>query len=80
MKTPNYIYVPVAHLGPEDGDTLCPIWWRKDKSSEHEEVVGSIKYVRNDAILGSLLGFMREKKDEQVATIVGEILERFKAL
>jgi hypothetical protein len=42
--------------------------------------MGSIKYVRNDAILGSLLGFMREKKDEQVAAIVGEILERFKAL
>lgn len=50
MKTPDKIFVPVVYLGPEEGYCPSPIWWKKDKSHEHEEVIGSIIYIRKDLV------------------------------
>ena len=51
MNAPDKIYVPIVNLGIEEGATPSPIWWRKDKRHEHEEVVGSVIYIRKDALL-----------------------------
>lgn len=50
-KAPDKIYVPIVNLGIEDGEHPAPLWWNKDKKSEHPDVVGTIAYIRKDALL-----------------------------
>ena len=51
MNAPDKIYVPIVNLGIEEGEHPAPIWWNKDKKSEHPDVVGTIAYIRKDALL-----------------------------
>lgn len=51
MKAPDKIYVPMVNLGIEDGEHPAPLWWNKDKKSEHPDVAGTIEYIRKDALL-----------------------------
>lgn len=51
MKAQDKIYVPIVNLGIEDGEHPAPLWWNKDKKSEHSDVVGTIEYIRKEAIL-----------------------------
>lgn len=50
-KAPDKIYVPIVNLGIEEGEHPAPLWWNKDKKSEHSDVVGTIAYIRKDALL-----------------------------
>ena len=45
------IYVPMVNLGIEEGEHPAPLWWNKDKKSEHPDVVGTIEYIRKDSLL-----------------------------
>lgn len=76
MNIPDKIYL-YEHLTRRSGSRLCEYWQDCKYNSEN---VRSIEFVRKDAILGRLLGFMREKKDKEAATIVGEIIEIIKTL
>lgn len=60
MQAPDKIYVPIVNLGIEEGEHPAPLWWNKDKKSEHPDVVGTIEYIRKDA----LLGWAKEQKKE----------------
>ena len=51
MKAPDKIYVPIVNLGIEEGEHPAPLWWNKDKKSEHPDVVGTIAYIRKDSLL-----------------------------
>jgi len=51
MKAPDKIYVPIVNLGVEDGKCLSPIWWKRDKTNEHPEVVGTAEFIRKDALV-----------------------------
>lgn len=50
-KAPDKIYVPIVNLGIEEGEHPAPLWWNKDKKSEHPDVVGTIGYIRKDTLL-----------------------------
>lgn len=51
MKAPDKIYLPIVNMGVEDGECTAPIWWNKDKTAEHSEVVKAIEYIRKDLLL-----------------------------
>lgn len=50
MKAPNIIFVPMVNLGIEDGEHPAPLWWNKDKKSQHSDVVGTIEYIRKEVV------------------------------
>lgn len=51
MKAPDKIYLPIVNLGVEDGECTAPVWWNKDKTAEHSDVVKAIEYIRKDFLL-----------------------------
>lgn len=80
MEAPDKIFVPVVYLGPEDGDCPSPIWWEKYKSHEHEEVIGSITYIRKDAMLEWLESGVYEHNedrfDDGFNTALGQVIDK----
>ena len=71
MKAPDKIYVPIVNLGIEEGEHPAPLWWNKDKKSEHPDVVGTIAYIRKDALLEWSKGLY-----EKTMTFVSGDIER----
>ena len=47
-------------MGVEDGECTAPIWWNKDKTAEHSDVVKAIEYISKDY----LIRWAKEKKAE----------------
>lgn len=45
------IYIPIINLGENEGICTCPVWWDKDKRTEHPECIGLLSYIRKDALL-----------------------------
>lgn len=68
MEAPDEIYVPIVNLGIEEGEHPAPLWWNKDKKSEHSDVVGTIEYIRKDA----LMEYLAERKKHYQGLIPAE--------
>ena len=51
MKAPEIIFLPIVNIGVEYGECPAPIWWNKNKTAKHSEVVKAIEYIRKDALI-----------------------------